>query len=174
MIMWLVGMMGTGKTSVGRQVASDLGVDFVDVDRFIEEKHARSISEIWRESGEIEFRRLESAAISEIANAGSGSDQDSIIATGGGAVLSGGNVRAMKSVGILIWLDASVATLAGRLGGSRDRPLLGGVSDPDLVLSTLAEEREETYKTVADHRVEVDDRVASEVAEVVKGIWTTL
>lgn len=171
MILWLVGMMGTGKTSAGRRAASDLGVTFVDLDQAIEEKHGATIAEIWKADGETRLRILESEVISEIAEEKGGNGFDSIVATGGGAVLLTENVNAMRSSGVVVWLDATADTLAVRVKTGPERPLLAVADDPLTVLSRLMEERQGIYHDSSDYRIPVDMVDVGGVAQKIKEIW---
>lgn len=175
MILWLIGMMGAGKTSAGRLVASELDIGFVDVDEWVEEKSGRTIADIWESLGETEFRILESEAISAIVEARGGpGDPDLIAAAGGGSILQPGNVTAMKSSGVLVWLDAAPETAAARIGNDHGRPLVDSVADPSTALARLSEERRSRYADASNYRVAVDQLGVVEVAEAVRELWNRL
>ncbi|MGA7270612.1 MAG: shikimate kinase [Acidimicrobiia bacterium] len=160
--LWLIGMMGSGKTSVGEEVARRLGVDFIDTDVLITSLGGRSIPDIWAEDGEEEFRSLESQMVQSAAEHG-----DAVIATGGGVVLSGDNIDIMRSSGPVVWLSASPQTMAKRVGRVGGRPLLPDEDDPEAALSRILVEREAAYRSAADHIVTTDGRPIAEIAQEV-------
>ena len=172
MNVWLVGMMGSGKSEVGRRLASKMGAPFVDLDAQLETEAGRPISRIFREDGEPAFRKMEQALLARVAKR-----RDAVIATGGGAVLSPANRRAMRESGTVVWLDAPPATLAARIGGDGARPLLEG-GDPAATLAKIAGERDARYRDAAHLRVSSDardaDAVADEVMATVRGTRVTL
>ena len=148
-----VGLMGSGKSTLGRQLASQafFSHSFVDLDEEIVARYGKPIPEIFAEKGESYFRQLESEALEELLN----SDKDHIIATGGGAVLSEQNRLLMKEKSTVIWLDASAEVLAARVSGDSNRPLIQGV-DPLTKMKELTEQRNGFYQEVADIRIETD------------------
>ena len=116
---YLVGFMGSGKSTVGEILANKLGAFFVDLDRFIEETVGVEISEIFSEYGEEHFREVESYVLNEVA----ASPDPSVVATGGGIVLKEDNWRVMEESGVTIHLHASIDTLWNRVSGTNNRPL---------------------------------------------------
>lgn len=162
----MVGMMGSGKTTVGRLIARRVGVEFVDTDREVESEAGISISEIFSTRGEEAFRRMEREGIRRASLRGVG-----VVATGGGVVLDPDNVEVMRNTGTVVWLDAPVEVLASRLAGTTDRPLLEEAADPEAGLARLLSERRRLYSKAAHHRVEVADRTPDEVAEEVISLW---
>lgn len=157
----LVGMMGAGKSTVGRLVAQHLGWEFRDVDEEVERSSAASVPEIFAGSGEAAFRELEGRALARCL-AGRG---DAVVAVGGGAVLSEANRARMAAAGTVVWLRARPETLAARIGDGADRPLLAG--GPDEAARRVAEltgERAPLYQEVADLVIDVDAGSADEVA----------
>lgn len=162
MHLWLIGMMGSGKTTVGRLVAAGAGVPFHDVDLVVADRRGASISELWEREGEDTFRMLEAAAIEELSGAA-----PAVISTGGGAILREANRRAMRRSGTVVWLQASPAVLARRVGGGRGRPLLadGGAA---ARLEELMEARHDAYVAIAHHTVSTEGRTPAEVAEEVR------
>jgi shikimate kinase len=159
--LWLVGLPGSGKSTVGRAVAERLGVAFTDTDRIVETANGRSVAEIWLEIGEAGFRAAESAVIASLESA------EGVISTGGGAVLDEDNRAAMT--GTVIWLNASAETVAARIGVGDDRPLLGG--DTYQRVDDLASRRRSLYQAIADHIVVVDDRSVDDVVAEVVQLW---
>lgn len=118
--LWLVGMMGSGKTTVGETVVRRLGLVFIDTDSHIESENQRSIAVIWETEGENAFRDLESELLVRLGSTG----QDCVVATGGGVVLRPGNIAVMRETGTVVWLTAEPGELVGRVSGSPSRPLL--------------------------------------------------
>jgi len=161
-VVFLVGMMGSGKTQVGRALASRLGWTFVDTDAEIASREGRSISEIFEQSGEPHFRTVEEVAVRDAARRAS-----VVVATGGGAILSARTRRVMRRAGPLVYLRASPSTLLDRLGDDPSRPLLGG--DPQAALTRLYEERRALYE---DGSLIVD--AGRPVEEVVEDVVTRL
>lgn len=160
MNLWLVGMMGSGKTTVGRLVAVETGVSFHDVDLIVTQRAGNTIAELWRRDGEDAFRSAEAAIVAELAAVG-----DAVVSTGGGAVLREANRLAMRRSGTVVWLQASPAVLASRVAGARDRPLLNGGGEARL--AELLEARTGAYRQAAHHTVSTEGRTPAEVAEEV-------
>jgi len=154
---WLIGMMGSGKTTVGHKVAEGLGMPFIDSDDEVVVATGRSIGELFAESDKV-FRRAERHAIARIASL-----DDHVVATGGGAVLDQENVNVMRSSGTTILLDAAPQTLSARLSGTDDRPLLTAEDD----IATIAAVRARVYAASADVVVDTTDRDIEEVVEEV-------
>jgi shikimate kinase len=157
----LVGMMGSGKSTVGRRVAERLGRPFRDSDDDIEAQTGRTVRQIWEEEGEPAFRKLEAQALRDAL----ASPEPSVIAAAGGTVLDPANRDAMKDAGTVVWLRGRPETLAQRVGRKDHRPLLAG--DPEAVLRRLAEERMPLYGVLADVVVDIDDLSRGEVVEKV-------
>jgi len=157
----LVGLMGAGKTTVGRRCAKRLERGFVDLDDLIMTHAAMSIEDIWRERGEERFRELEREVVADVC----ASPVPLVIACGGGTVVDAENRRRLREVGTIVWLRAPVAVLAARVGDDARRPLLAG--DPSGVLTRLAELRADAYAAAADAVVDTDDRDVNGVAAAV-------
>ncbi len=131
-LIYLVGYMGCGKTTLGRKLASRMGYQFVDMDRFIEEKYFKSIPLIFAEEGEAAFRQKEQEALSELAHF-----TDTVISTGGGAPCFNGNMDRMNDSGTTIFIDVPPEMLASRVKHSQEeRPILKG-KDKDELLSYI-------------------------------------
>jgi shikimate kinase len=163
--LWLIGMMGSGKSTVGRALASRTGTAFLDTDLLVEGTAGLAVTEVFEEEGEAAFRVRETEAIRAAAAVA-----EAVVATGGGAVLLTENVRVMKTSGPIVWLQADPVTLADRIGIAPGRPLL---RDADVVerLSVMLEDRRGAYGRAADHVVATDDFTVEEVAELLETLW---
>lgn len=140
---YLVGMMGSGKSSSGEELARLLAFSFVDLDERIEERVGMSINEIFETYGESFFRKVESEVLSEVAR-----NRDQVVASGGGVVLSPSNRETMRRSGSAIYLKTSLDALWERVKHKRDRPLLEA-PDPKQVLANLLRIRGPLYEEVA-------------------------
>ena len=158
----LVGMMGSGKTTVGRLAAERLGRRFVDTDAVIEDRGGRSVREIFVEDGEAVFRDLESAVLVEVL----ASQVPAVIAAAGGVVLRSQNRDALTNARArIVWLCAAPAVLAERVASGGHRPLID--ADPEATLRRMWIEREPLYREVADAIVRVDGRSIHDVVDAV-------
>lgn len=147
--LYLVGFMGSGKSTVGRIVASELGWPFADLDEDIERDQKQSISSIFERRGEEEFRKLETALMQKrISMIESG--RPMVVALGGGAFAREENFQLLENNGITIWLDCSLEVIRKRIESSTHRPL---ARDP-LKLEELYHARRAAYSR-ADYRIEV-------------------
>src|SRR6202035_1215219 len=136
----LVGMMGVGKSSIGRRLAARLGVPFVDADAEIEKAAGMSITDIFAHRGEADFRSGEARVIARLLDGG-----PQVLAAGGGALLDEGTREAICAKGVSIWLQADLDVLLRRISKRRnERPLLQ-TGDPQATLRALLAEREPTY-----------------------------
>lgn len=138
--LYLVGFMGTGKTTVGRAVAARLGYEFLDADHEIERLRGKSVADIFAQEGEAEFRRHEREFIEHGHPATS-----QIVACGGGLIVPEGMLELVQARGVLVCLHASLETILKRTAHSRARPLLD-VADPFERIRTLYAQREPIYR----------------------------
>jgi len=145
---FLVGMMGAGKTTAGRLLARRLGRHFIDTDHEIEARCGVGIPLIFEIEGEAGFREREARAIEELT-----AQDDVVLATGGGAVLRADNRRRLAARGTVIYLHAPPAALYRRVRSDRNRPLLA-TDDPLARLEALYAERDPLYREIADVVVE--------------------
>jgi shikimate kinase len=143
LLLSLVGLPGSGKTTVGRQLARRLGLRFVDSDHAIETRLGCSIREFFEREGEPKFRDIEAEVLDTLTIG-----QDSVVSTGGGAVLRAGNRENLHSRGKVIYLKSTPEELYRRLRHDTNRPLLQ-VSDPMGRLRELFEQRDPLYREVA-------------------------
>lgn len=147
-IVFLVGMMGAGKSTVGKALARRLGREFIDCDREIVERTGVPIATIFEIEGEAGFRRREAAVLAELAGR-----RGTVVATGGGAVLAEDNRRLMREHGTVVYLHANLDHLHERTRRDVARPLLSG-GDRRATLATLLEARDPLYREVAHIVVE--------------------
>jgi shikimate kinase len=167
----LIGLMGSGKTSVGRILAGRLGRPFVDTDDLIVQEAGMAIPAIFAREGEEGFRQRERQVIAAVA-----AKRNQVVATGGGAVMDAGNRLRLRQTGLVIWLQAPVAELYRRASrdGVESRPLLAG-ADPLQQLRDLAERRAPAYADAAHRSVETEglapEQVADRVTEIMQGTW---
>lgn len=167
MNVFLIGMMGTGKTTVGRLLAQRLGYRFFDTDELVERVTQKTVSEIFARQGEERFRRLESQVLAELS-----AYTKSAIATGGGIILKQLNWSYLHH-GLVVWLDAPTEILMQRLADDTTRPLL---SDTDLSqkLSSLLTERRSLYAQ-ADLHILIEKQTPEQVvAQIIEQIPTVL
>lgn len=158
---YLVGMMGSGKSVTGRKLAEMLGYSFWDLDIYIQEKTSRSINDLFQIEGESFFRSEEKKALAEVASKGR-----QVVATGGGTVLDLSNVEKMKETGTLVFLETSLEVLWERVRNKKDRPLLRG-EDPLGNLKSIFNSRAEIYQRCADLTVNTDGLSAEAAAQKV-------
>jgi shikimate kinase len=148
--LFLVGLMGAGKTTLGRQLARRLDKRFVDADHELEARLGVSIPTIFEIEGEGGFRDREEAMLDELTR-----QNDIVLATGGGAVLRAPSRERLKSNGTVLYLHAEPETLWQRLRNSRHRPMLHA-DDPRTRLVELYQLRDPLYREVASHVIESD------------------
>ena len=158
----LVGAPGSGKTTVGRQLAERLGVGFRDSDADVELVAGKPISDIFVDDGESAFRELERAAVAAALD-----EHDGVLALGGGAVLDAGTRRRLARHQV-VFLDVGLADAAARTGMNRDRPLL--LLNPRAELKRMLDERRPLYLSVATSTVDTAGRGADDVVEAVLAV----
>lgn len=155
---YLVGMMGAGKTTVGRALAPRLGLGFVDTDRILVERTGVPIVTIFEIEGEEGFRRREAAVLAELSALGR-----RVVATGGGMVLSEANRDLMRATGTVVYLRARAEALWQRMRHDTTRPLLA-TPDPRATIAELLEKREPLYRQAAHLIVDTGAQSASTLA----------
>ena len=154
-----VGAPGSGKTTIGKQVAEKLGVEFIDVDNEIEMDEKTTISDIFVQKGEAYFRQLERAKISELLNSFNG-----VLSLGGGSVLDE-TTRQALAIAPVVWLKVSSGDASSRVGLGLSRPVLMGNVRSTLV--KLLEERTPLYEEVADWEIDTSGKSIEEVVQEV-------
>jgi Shikimate kinase len=165
---FIVGYMGSGKTTVGKGLAKSLSLSFVDVDSYIQNKYRKTISELFAEKGEDAFRKMERQAIREVA-----AFEDVVISTGGGAPCFFDNMEVMNSAGTTIYIEAEPEELAERLLASKTvRPLIAGKTKEELIpfITKHLAQRERYYNR--SHIVYHTDRMVTkkEIHVTINGI----
>jgi shikimate kinase len=164
----LIGLMGAGKTTVGRRAAQRLGRDFVDTDEVVAAHAGMPVEEVFRTGGEPHFRALERAAVADVCS----SPAPLVIACGGGVVLDPENRQVLRASSVVVWLRAPVDELAARVGDGRSRPLLRG--DPRGALARLERLREPAYEATAHCAIDTEgrdvDAVVTAVVDAYEGV----
>lgn len=156
----LIGFMGSGKTTVGKLLASILAYNFIDTDDLIENKEAISISEIFKTRGEEHFRELESSTLSHVINL-----KDTVISTGGGIVTIDRNMEILKDANV-IYLEATPRQIYNNIKHDRSRPLLEG-DDMYSKINEILDTRRSLYEDAADYIIEVDGKTPEEIASLI-------
>ena len=163
----LVGMMGAGKTTVGRTFGQRQGWPYLDSDEEVRRRTGCTVPELFARRGEAAFRAEETAVLAEAC----ASSHPVVVSVAGGAVLAEANRALVASSGLVVWLRASLATLTQRVGDGRTRPLLG--RDPGAALARLYPERARLYEELADVVIDVDgvpvERVVEQIVAALAG-----
>jgi shikimate kinase len=157
----LIGMMGAGKSSVGRCLQRRTGLLRFDTDEIVATRLGTSISEFFAEHGEEQFRSAEADALATLSPT-----TQSIIVTDGVIVLHDGNISHLKRLGVVVWLEAEGATLFQRASRRSDRPLLQ-TDNPRETIEKILAERRPLYAKAADVRVNTTNRNHDEVADII-------
>jgi shikimate kinase len=161
--LWLIGMMGSGKSTVAPMVADALALPWCDTDAEVERRAGLSVDELF--GGDADgFRRIEATVVGDLA------DEEMVVACGGGVVLDPETVQRMRSTGLVVWLDAPVPVLSGRVGNGHGRPLLG--EDPETALETMMTDRRHLYDDAAHVAVDASQAMSA-VADQVISVWTS-
>ena len=160
----LVGLMGAGKTSVGRKLAQTLQLPFADSDHEIESVSRMTVPELFEAYGEVEFRALEQRVVTRLI-----ADGPAVIGTGGGAFMNADTRAAIRAYGISIWLKADLDTLMDRVARRQNRPLLKN-SDPRAVMRKLMEDRYPVYGEADVTIVSRDARHGTIAAEIIEAV----
>lgn len=155
----MIGFMGSGKTSVGKELARMLGFQFVDTDEeVVRLAGGRPVTRIFEEEGEAKFREMEAAVFAALAGA-----NNLVVSTGGGLPLREENRALMAGMGFVVWLDAPLQAIVERVAANSRRPLLQG-ENLEAKVGKLLAERREVYRGSADLRVETNGLSVQEVA----------
>lgn len=160
LVVCLIGLPGSGKTTVGSSLAGLLNVPFRDTDQWIESQTSASVAEIFESAGEAAFRDLETKALAHLTR------ESGVLGTGGGIVLKAENRLILEEAAAVVYLQASPQDLLHRLRNDRRRPLLQGV-DRLAKLTELHHERDPLYREVATHVLPVAGQTARRIARVI-------
>ncbi|HET9032175.1 MAG TPA: shikimate kinase [Dokdonella sp.] len=171
--LFLIGPMGAGKTSIGRHLARQLGLRFIDLDLELEARIGASVALTFEIEGEAGFRKRESALLGELVR-----QCGIVLATGGGAVLDPANRKLLREHGFVVWLDTDVDTQLDRLHADRQRPLLQGADRHERLLN-MAKLRNPLYAQTADLRISAcghgsSNFMARQVGEQIADSWDYL
>ncbi|MEM7147739.1 MAG: shikimate kinase [Verrucomicrobiota bacterium] len=153
----LIGFMGSGKTTIGQELAPSLDFAFIDTDNLIVAQAGKSIPDIFADHGEDHFRDIESQTLAGLAE-----KSGNVIATGGGIILRPENRSLLQEIGFTVWLDASEDTIFDRVSRNRERPLLH-TDNPRETIAQLLEQRRPLYQEAADLVVSTNDLNLDEV-----------
>ncbi|MGI8491983.1 MAG: shikimate kinase [Acidimicrobiales bacterium] len=165
----LIGMMGSGKSTVGSLLAERLGWPYLDSDAEILRSTGNTVPEIWRQRGEAAFRAEEARVLAEAA----ASDAPAVISCGGGTVLDPDNRRRIREAGLVVWLRAEPTALGQRVGDGEGRPLLDARASRESAAASLvrlAEERTPLYAELAEVVIDSDQHPPGEIATQIAGL----
>ena len=167
MNIFIVGPMGSGKSTVGKIISDEMFLNFFDTDEEIESRTGASIDWIFDLEGEDGFRKRESNILSEMVEKNS-----IVLSTGGGIILSEINRELLSSRGTVFYLSTPISVQVERTSKDKDRPLLKN-GDPEEILTKLQKERKNLYESVSDHVIDTENKssqeVASEIINFIKG-----
>ena len=158
MNIFIVGPMGSGKSTVGKIISDELFLNFFDTDEEIESRTGASIDWIFDLEGENGFRKRESDILQEMVQ-----ENSIVLSTGGGIILSDENRELLSSRGTVFYLSTPISVQIERTSKDKDRPLLKN-GDPGEILTKLHEERKDLYESVSDHYVQTENKSSQEVA----------
>ena len=161
---FLIGPMGAGKTTIGRQLARELNIPFYDSDRVIEEHTGANIPLIFDLEGEEGFRKREQAAIDELTQM-----KNIVLATGGGAVLKKENRKHLTERGTTFYLFTDLDSLLERTRKDKNRPLLHSEESPEIILKRLMDERDPLYRKTANHIIDTGNNSIRRVIKAIIG-----
>ena len=160
---FLIGMMGSWKSTVGTKLAATLNMEFIDTDDAIEEMTKMNVADIFKEFGEKRFREMEKAFFIEKAK-----QPGQVFSTGGGIVLSSENQKVLIENGTTFLLDASPKTLTNRIHNTTKRPLLTNSENLEDRLQSIWNDRNELYKNCAHHVIMTDDLDPPQVLDEIR------
>lgn len=156
----LCGFMGCGKTTAGKELASLLKMEFVDLDKWIEEKEGLTVSKIFEKKGEEYFRTAETRAAENL-----GQKKGLVIACGGGTVLKPENILSLKKNGVIIYLSVTADVVKSRLKADNTRPLLA--KDKENTIDSLLNFRKPLYEKAADFTVDANEALQTTVNQII-------
>jgi shikimate kinase len=159
----LIGMRGSGKSTVGKLLAKKLNKQFIDTDRLLAEREGKQLPEIITLFGWDYFRNKESDIAEEVAK-----QTNAVISTGGGIILRQKNIDALGNKGMFVFLKASISEILKRIGRNKNRPSLTGKKSFTEELEDVWNERKKIYKQTADIIIETDNKTIEQIAEEIK------
>lgn len=173
MTITLAGFMGCGKSSIGGVLSRLLGCEFIDLDRWIEDKSGRGIGEIFAENGEAAFRKMESGALNEIF--GSRTSEDTLVLSlGGGTLTAEGAARLIREHSVCIYLRAGIPTLCDNLTAfPKERPMMNGAKSAKEIterVKALMDKRSALYEEAANYVLDVDGKEYEDVAAQIRDL----
>ena len=160
MRIFLIGMMGSGKSSVGGLLSKSLNLKFVDIDQVIQKEEGETINDIFKKKGETYFREIENIKLKKIKDS-------AIVSCGGGIIKKENNRKFLKKSGITFYLKAKVETLEKRLINDKERPLIDK-SDFKKSLEKIYYERKNLYKNCANFTIQTDETSLSDICDIIK------
>lgn len=164
----LIGMMGSGKSHVGKELAALLALPMLDLDTLLQESFGRPIADVFAQWGEVAFRQREAELMLDLAK----HRRSAVLALGGGSVLAQDGMQALKQVGKVVFLRTDVVCLAKRLTRSRHkRPLVANAPDLQGKLTDILTNRQSLYEGYADFSVDTEDKTPSQVAALIAAWW---
>jgi shikimate kinase len=161
----LIGFMGCGKTSVTKDLAKRLNLNFIDMDEEIEKAEGKTVSEIFRDHGEAYFRDLETAYLKSLDGL-----KNKIISTGGGVILRNENIEMLKNVGIVVFLQADVAHILKNIKDDQKRPLLQAEDDLEGKINRMLEIREPLYLSTANVIIQTSGKPIKNIVDEILAI----
>ncbi len=164
--LWLIGMMSSGKTKVGRMLARRSGFPLLDVDDEIVDRAGMTIPQIFATQGEPAFRVMEKEEVARISR----TEGRLVVATGGGAILDSESRVRMRESGLVVWLEPPLSSLIAK-GKTAGRPLLQGHADLGARYTEIWESRKHLYEEAAHLRIDMDGKTRELVAEEVWMVW---
>ena len=159
---FIVGLMGSGKTSIGKLLAKRTGRLFIDIDNEIIKESGMTITEIFNKFGENYFRDLEHKILSKVK-----SIENHVISTGGGVILKLKNIKVMKNSGTIIFLDIDVETQLSRVRNKKNRPLLDRNNMAENLVN-IKKERDYIYKNISDYIISISGKNKSEIVGAIQ------
>tara|TARA_B100000795_G_scaffold269318_1_gene258359 strand:- start:2207 stop:2731 length:525 start_codon:yes stop_codon:yes gene_type:complete len=165
---FLIGLMGSGKTTIGKLLSKNLNKDFYDSDHVVEEKTGVKVPLIFEYEGELGFRKREESVLKDLV-----SHKNIVLATGGGVILSKNNCKLLMDNGYLIYLKSTCEDLVVRMTGDKSRPLL---QEGDLkeTLENLFAIRNPLYTSIADYIIETKNKRANDIASEIESVFNKL
>ena len=160
MRIFLIGMMGSGKSSVGELLSKSLDLKFIDIDQGIQKEEGETINDIFKKKGETYFREIENIKLKKIKDS-------AIVSCGGGIIKKENNRKFIKKSGITFYLKAKVETLEKRLLNDKERPLINK-SDLKKSLKKIYYERKNLYKNCANFTIQTDETSLSDICDLIK------